>query len=194
MTKFETTFRGYNKDQVDKYILELEQKYANTLSDQKDRIFSLVDEISTLNDQLKQYKLDEQAISKSLVESQRLASELKYDADRYNQLTLRKAKIFYATWQTYAKTLLATLTDSEVRQFNALSDKIATLINSSEGIENSQTVSSIVPTVVQPTSSNNANPIVRVQNMSQQSIDPRELIDNDLSLEELCKDLGLMDN
>ncbi len=193
MTKFETTFRGYNKDQVDKYILELEQKYANTLRDQKDRIFSLVDEISTLNDQLKQYKLDEQAISKSLVESQRLASELKYDADRYNQLTLRKAKIFYATWQTYAKTLLATLSDSEVKQFNGLSDKIATLINSSEGIESSNSINSVVSTVADATSSNNANPIVRVQNMSQQSIDPRELIDNDLSLEELCKDLGLMD-
>lgn len=194
MTKFETTFRGYNKDQVDKYILELESKYDNTLRDQKDRIFNLVDDISTLNDQLKQYKLDEQAISKSLVESQRLASELKYDADRYNQLTLRKAKIFYATWQTYAKTLLATLTDSEVRQFNALSDKIGNLINCSEGTETNISIGGAVATVAETTACNDANPIVRVQNMSQQSIDPRELIDNDLSLEQLCKDLGLMDN
>ncbi len=190
MKKFDTQFRGYSKDQVDKYILELEHKYAGTLSDQKDRIFSLVDEISELNDQLKQYKMDEQAISRSLVESQRLASELKYDADRYSQLTLTKAKIFYATWQTYAKTLLATLTDSEVKQFNALSDKIGALIDTCQ--EGSR--GSVAPTDTAATSgaSQDANPIARVQNLTQQSIDPRELLDTDIDLESVCRELGLM--
>lgn len=192
MKKFDISHRGYNKDQVDKYIIELEHKYSSTLREQKDRIFTLVDEVSRINDELKQYKMDEQAISKSLVESQKLASELRFDADRYSQLTLSRAKVFHATWQTYAKTLLATLTDSEVKQFNALSDKIAMVINTCQ--DNGDF--GIAPTVVDKanTTVQDANPIVRVQNISQHSIDPKEILNNDIDLVSVCKELGLVSN
>ncbi len=217
MKTFDINFRGYDKEQVDNYLQDLESRYDSTMRAQKERIFSLVEEVSTLTEQLRQYKIDEQAISKSLVESQKLATELRYDADKYSQLTLSRAKVFYAAWQTYAKTLLATLTDGEVRQFNALSDKISTLIGAYEGNasagDNSQFVaasviadditndtvpadnvvsvtSNAVPSTV---SSQDANPINRVTGMAQQTIDPRELLRSDVSLEQLCKDLGLIE-
>ncbi len=221
MKTFDINFRGYDKEQVDNYLQDLESRYDSTMRAQKERIFSLVEEVSTLTEQLRQYKIDEQAISKSLVESQKLATELRYDADKYSQLTLSRAKVFYAAWQTYAKTLLATLTDGEVRQFNALSDKISTLIGAYEGndsaVDNSQYVAAGViaddftndtlpvdVSVADNTAVNNnavpstvsaqdANPINRVTGMAQQTIDPRELLRSDVSLEQLCKDLGLIE-
>lgn len=133
--KFSKQFRGYNRKQVDGYIAKISQDYENTLAEQKERIFQLDEENSSLKEQVKQYKIDEQAISKSLVESQKLANELKDDAEQFAQLTLNRAKIFYATWQSYAKTMLNSLTPEEVKQFNALSKKLETVIKVYEGDE-----------------------------------------------------------
>ena len=80
-----------------------------------------------------QFEQDEQAISKSLIESQKLAAELKNDAVRFSDLVLSRAKVFYATWQAYAKTLVATLDDQELLQFGRLMAKIERLINAYEG-------------------------------------------------------------
>lgn len=133
--KFKKAFRGYNRQEVDAFILKTKQEYEDLLAKQKERIFQLDEENSQLKEQVKQYKIDEQAISKSLVESQKLASELKGDAEQFAQLTLNRAKIFYATWQSYAKTMLNSLTPDEVKQFNTLSKKLENVIKVYEGDE-----------------------------------------------------------
>lgn len=197
MAKFDTVFRGYDKQAVDSYINDITTRYDNALASQKDRIFSLVDENGQLKEKLQQYIVDEQAISKSLVESQKLASELKYDAEKYSRLVLTRAKVFYATWQSYAKTLLATLTDAEVKQFNALADKVRQLIDTYEGdgttttmLDNVVATSTVIPT---QESKPTANPIERVQQAAGAVIDPKEIIETDQTLEELCRELGLID-
>lgn len=196
MVKFDTVFRGYDKQAVDSYINDITTRYDNALASQKDRIFSLVDENGQLKEKLQQYIVDEQAISKSLVESQKLASELKYDAEKYSRLVLTRAKVFYATWQSYAKTLLATLTDAEVKQFNALADKVRQLIDTYEGdgattmLDNVVATSTVIPT---QESKPTANPIERVQQAAGAVIDPKEIIETDQTLEELCRELGLID-
>lgn len=197
MAKFDTVFRGYDKQAVDSYINDITTRYDNALASQKDRIFSLVDENGQLKEKLQQYIVDEQAISKSLVESQKLASELKYDAEKYSRLVLTRAKVFYATWQSYAKTLLATLTDAEVKQFNALADKVRQLIDTYEGdgttttmLDNVVATSTVIPT---QESKPTANPIERVQQVAGAVIDPKEIIETDQTLEELCRELGLID-
>ncbi len=130
---FKKVFRGYDPDEVDKYIAEASAKEQQIRTAQKERIDELSDENYALRQQVKQYQTDEQAISKSLIASQHLAQELKFDAERYSDLVLSRAKIFYATWRAYAKTLVASLSEEEVRAFNELRRKIENVINAYEG-------------------------------------------------------------
>ena len=124
---FKRVFRGYDPEEVDKYIAETAQKEQQLRTAQKERIDELADENYALRRQV------EQAISKSLIASQHLAEELKFDAERYADLVLSRAKIFYATWRAYARTLLAALSEEEVRQFNVLRRKIEAIIDAYEG-------------------------------------------------------------
>ena len=122
--QFKKVFRGYSPKQVDDYLRELTQKHENIRLAQKQYLEELTEENYQLRHKVKQYQQDEQAIAKSLVDSQKLADELKNDAVRFSELVLSRAKVFYATWQAYAQTLVATLDEQELIQFNRLMAKI----------------------------------------------------------------------
>ncbi|MCM1043518.1 MAG: DivIVA domain-containing protein [Corallococcus sp.] len=131
--KFDIKMRGYDREQVDNYLLSTQQRYDEVMRTQKERIFALVDENARLQEELKQYRLNERAISQSLVESQKLAEELKTDAEKFSQIALQRAKVFYATWQSYAKTILSGMSSDEVKQFNLLARKIEKVMHDYEG-------------------------------------------------------------
>lgn len=229
---FKKVFRGYDPQEVEKYIADTAQKEQQLRASQKERIDELLDENYILRQQVKQYQTDEQAISKSLIASQNLAQELKFDAEKYSDLVLSRAKIFYATWRAYSQTLIASLSAEEVREFNALQRKIEGVINAYEGKDvakemteraenNKQTDAGIITDTksdsqkqavateasVQPAETSMAetvevtpsettmgvfaNPITKIENAADQVIDLRELTHPDMSLEDLCAELGL---
>ncbi len=188
---FNKVFRGYSPEQVDSYLSELEKKHADALALQRQRIDEFADENWALRKQVEKYKADEDAISQSLVESQKLAEQTQNDAEKYSQLTLLRAKIFYAAWHAYAQTLVATLSDEEVKVFNQTKDKIERLINSFEGGDVAKDAAAIVaqlPGDEPPT--NMANPIEKVEQAAH-VIELEELIRPTQSLGDLCRDLGL---
>ena len=233
--EFKKVFSGYSPKQVDEYIQQLTQKHEQVRLAQKQYLEELTEENYQLRHKVKQYQQDEQAIAKSLIDSQKLADELKNDAVRFSELVLSRAKVFYATWQAYAQTLVATLDEQELIQFNKLMTKIENIINAYEG-KNVQTdvktivdkahqtddvtdiATTVAPTtevattdIVEPTTEQPsepiaespdlaptattmgvyANPIGKIEQASQ-VIDLRELTIVDDSLEQLCKDLGLI--
>lgn len=229
---FKKVFRGYDPQEVEKYIADTAQKEQQLRASQKERIDELLDENYILRQQVKQYQTDEQAISKSLIASQNLAQELKFDAEKYSDLVLSRAKIFYATWRAYSQTLIASLSAEEVREFNALQRKIESVINAYEGKDvakemteraenNKQTDAGVITETksdsqkqavateasVQPAETSMAetvevtpsettmgvfaNPITKIENAADQVIDLRELTHPDMSLEDLCAELGL---
>lgn len=229
---FKKVFRGYDPQEVEKYIADTAQKEQQLRASQKERIDELLDENYILRQQVKQYQTDEQAISKSLIASQNLAQELKFDAEKYSDLVLSRAKIFYATWRAYSQTLIASLSAEEVREFNALQRKIESVINAYEGKDvakemteraenNKQTDAGVITDTksdsqkqavatealvqsaeasmaetVEVTPSETtmgvfANPITKIENAADQVIDLRELTHPDMSLEDLCAELGL---
>ena len=197
---FDKEFRGYNKSQVDAYLKEIESTYNDTMAQQRDRIFALVDENAALAERLKQYQADEKAIARALVESQKLADDLKHDADQYSQLTLRRAKVFHAAWQSYAQTILNAFSDEEMRQFNSLIKKIENLIDLYEGESASDDVAAVEAEQPAPSQHTDArqnqgarltNPIEKVTQASDAVIDLQEILEPQESLEDICQDLGL---
>ena len=219
---FKRKFNGYDTAEVDKYIEESEARDKQIRTAQKERIDELTEENYTLRQQLHQYQTDEQAISKSLIVSQRLAEDLKFDAEKYSDLVLSRAKIFYATWRSYAQTLISSLSPQEIAEFNKLQRKIEDVINAYEGKDvakeikereekktasgsaatehasrsldkkqQQQARATIDVTPTKTTMGTLANPISKIEQAADQVIDLRELTRTDLSLEELCAELGL---
>ena len=67
MAKFDINKKGYDPEQVDTFINKLSLKYEEKLSEQKDRVFSLKNELSLLEDKLENYKDKDKQISKALI-------------------------------------------------------------------------------------------------------------------------------
>lgn len=199
---FKRSFRGYDTAEVDAYLKNINEQHAHSFAEQKERIDVLLDENKALKSKIDEYERDEKAISKSLVESLRLADELKNDATKFSDLVLSRAKIFYATWHAYAETLVATLSPEEVAEFNKLQEKIGRLISAYEGKENdvAEPRKVDVTTAVEETEdarpsdkTMGVNPIKKVSECADQVIDLRELTaETEQSLEEICADLGLI--
>lgn len=131
--KFRKKFRGYDPYEVDRYLQEHAEKESKIRASQKERIDQLADENYVLRQELKGYRSDEKAIAQSLIESQNLAKEVKFNAEVYADVVLHRAKTFYATWRAYSQTLVSSLSKEEVAAFNALHKKIENLINAYEG-------------------------------------------------------------
>ena len=179
--KFNKSFRGYDVAQVDNYINAQQQRFEQVSSTQKQRIFELSDQNEQLKKQLEQYQLDEKAIKESLIESNKLALQLKNDAEKYSRVVLQRAKVFYATWQAYAKTMLNGFSSQEMEQFNQMLKKIEELIaNYGE------------PSLHQDEQLPLTNPVQKVEQATQHAIDLTELLKPEQSLEEMCNDLGLI--
>lgn len=128
--EFKRAFRGYDVNEVDRYIAETADKEKKIRLNQRERIDELSDENYLLREELNRYKSDEQAIIKSLVASRNLAHDVELSAEEYADKVLIQAKKFYATWQTYSKTLVATLTEDELKAFNELQRRLEDVIDS----------------------------------------------------------------
>ena len=188
---FKKVFRGYDPKQVESYIAETATKEQQIRTAQKERIDELSDENYALRQQLKQYQTDEQAISHSLIESQTLASKLREDADKYADAVLTRAKVFYATWRAYAQTLVYSLSADEVAEFNELQRKMEHAINDYEGNSSKVAATTIGKHSAKTKTAGYTNPIRKVET-AVNAIELDELTKTDVSLEDICTELGLM--
>ena len=188
--KFKKVLRGYDPKEVDRHLTETAAKEQEIRAAQKERIAELSEENRALRKLIRQYHADEQAISSSLIASQNLAHEVRLDADKYSEFVLTRAKIFCASWRAYSRTLVAALSDEEVRELNSLQRKIENLINAYEGKEVVEKVAA-----AEADSDKNhdfSNPISRIEDASEQVIDLAELTNPSQSLEEICIELGIV--
>ena len=187
--KFKMVLRGYDPKEVDKHLADTSAKEQEIRVAQKERIAELSEENRALKKLVKQYHADEQAISSSIIASQNLAQVVRLDADKYSEFVLTRAKIFCASWQAYSQTLIAALTDEEVRAFNAIQKKIESLI---VDYENRGAKEAAATEAKNDENCVFSNPISRIEGASEQIIDLNELVTPTQSLEEICIELGVM--
>ena len=176
--KFKKVFRGYDPKEVDRHLTESAVKEQQIRTSQKERIDELLEENRALRQELARYREDEHAISRALIESQQFAENARNQAEKYSDTVVQRAKIFCASWQAYSRTLVAALTDKEVREFNGLQRKIENLVAAYTGDAAQQVAAT--------------NPITRVESAAEQVIDLNELTVPTQSLEEICVELGII--
>ena len=197
--KFRKVFRGYDPAQVENYLVTQEKKNSEICSAQKQRIDELAQENTALRTVVAKYREDESAVSKALVASNKLALELQNDAEKFSELTLSRAKIFYATWYAYSQTFVSALSGEEVRQFNQLKLKVERIINAFEGQNVQHFASEVMEKLTAEESAEHTdavgqtahvNPIEKITAVAH-ARELSELLKPTETLGELCRDLGL---
>jgi len=126
--EFKKVFRGYDPVQVNKYIAETADKEASIRRSQKERIDELSEENYNLRDRIAELQLKQNSISDALITAQAVADEMERHAKQYADKALFEAKKFYATWQAYSKTIVASFTEDELAAFMNLERKIGDVI------------------------------------------------------------------
>ena len=99
MAKFDLDKKGYNTAQVDEFIKALTLKYEEKLSEQKDRVFSMRNEIRVLNERVEMYQTKDKQISKALVYAVEKADQIEASARKLYELELKRISILYSKWQ-----------------------------------------------------------------------------------------------
>lgn len=87
--EFGRSLRGYDPERVD--------QFRNQVADEMDRLIRQNQELESkarsLHDQLKSYREREASINDALVTAQQLRAEMRTQAERESQLTLREAQV-----------------------------------------------------------------------------------------------------
>ena len=99
MAKFDINKKGYDPEQVDTFINKLSLKYEEKLSEQKDRVFSLKNELSLLEDKLENYKDKDKQISKALIYAVEKAEQIESNASKLYNLEIKRLRLLYKQWE-----------------------------------------------------------------------------------------------
>lgn len=99
MSKFSLDKKGYNTTEVDNYINNLCLKYEEKLSEQKDRVFALKNELEQANEKLKQYIEKDKQISQALMYAVEKADEIESGAKKIYELETKRIRLLYKRWE-----------------------------------------------------------------------------------------------
>ena len=101
--KFALATRGYNKQQVDKYIEEKRQEYRDSLDQLRERITTLEQQLSQALKEGERAKSKEGKIAKTLLEVTDFAEERKEEIARLTACELERLEEFRDKWINLAK-------------------------------------------------------------------------------------------
>ena len=85
--KFSITFRGYNIQQVDEFIEQIQMNYTKIWKENQE----LKNQVDFLKKELEAYKIMENIINDSVIASKKLAEDIKYQAQQEANYILIKA-------------------------------------------------------------------------------------------------------
>lgn len=115
MAKFDINKKGYDVDQVDGFINKLSKKYEEKLSEQKDRVFSLKNELAVMQERLENYRDKDKQISQALVYAVEKAEQIESNASKLYDLEVKRLRLLYKQWLEIIERL--NVEDAELNSF-----------------------------------------------------------------------------
>jgi len=97
--KFDINKKGYDIEQVDNFINKLSVKYEEKLSEQKDRVFSLKNELALMEERLETYKDKDKQISQALIYAVEKAEQIENNASKLYDLEIKRIRLIYKQWE-----------------------------------------------------------------------------------------------
>jgi len=98
MVKFDIDKKGYDIEQVENYINNLSLKYEEKLAEQKDRVFTMRNELEVLKSRLEAYQNKDNQISQALYFAVEKAGQIENSARKLYDLEIKRVNILYERW------------------------------------------------------------------------------------------------
>lgn len=99
MVKFDVDKKGYDVEQVENYINNLSVKYEEKLAEQKDRLFTMRNELNMMKNRLEVYQNKDKQISQALVFAVEKAGQIENSARKLYDLEIKRISILYEHWK-----------------------------------------------------------------------------------------------
>ncbi|MBQ9276674.1 MAG: DivIVA domain-containing protein [Clostridia bacterium] len=96
--RFKVRHKGYDREAVESFIADMNEKSESALMAQKERIAGLVKQNEDLSTKLKVYEAREEQIKLTLVRATKTAEELEAEIKRKYKAELDRLKLFRAKW------------------------------------------------------------------------------------------------
>ncbi len=126
--KFDIERKGYKKTEVDEYIFSLKNDYESKLTEQKNRIFQLRNELDEKEKKIAEYSAKAELISSALIHAVAKADEIEKLAQKRYREEISALRAFHEKWQAHYDALLKKYPDDEglraQSKFNSAMDEV----------------------------------------------------------------------
>lgn len=194
----ELSKKKYKAEEVNALLVENSATYAEDISALKERIAELINENKNLSAAVEGYVKKEKLIDSALINAEKTAEAVRKKEEAHYALTVEKLKNFYFRWNSYFKSLYEKYPlYPEVKQAADLTERLREILKSGGDKSVIDKLSTAIP----------QNPRGK-----KQSFDPKAKIDEyiaatgdngfnleevlnpgELQLEDICKELGLIE-
>lgn len=189
--------KKYGAAEVEKLLSENSADFKDELYKQRDRINALVEENKKLLGELEHFKLKEDSIVRALVESESKAKEITEKSETEYALTVLSLKKFARKWESYFNELKEKypLYPAAVQAVK-LKEKLTELLKTGN---NKLVVEALSEKMERAPTNAPFDPKSKIDDYiaatSESGFNLEEVLNpGELHLEELCKELGLMEN
>lgn len=135
MAKFDINKKGYDTEQVDNFINKLSLKYEEKLSEQKDRVFALKNELAVVEERLNNYRDKDKQVSQALVFAVEKAEQIESNASKLYDLEVKRLRLLYKQWQDIiAKISLSDVSSAIVKELNSFTITIKEVLDQNSRI------------------------------------------------------------
>ena len=107
MAKFDINKKGYDVEQVDNFINKLSLRYEEKLSEQKDRVFSLKNELAVMEERLDTYREKDKQISQALIYAVEKAEQIEGNASKLYDLEVKRLRLLYKQWEELLQRIIS---------------------------------------------------------------------------------------
>lgn len=142
MVKFDIEKKGYDVEQVENYINTLSLKYEEKLAEQKDRVFTMRNELEVLKSRLEAYQNKDKQISQALYFAVEKAGQIENSARKLYDLEIKRVNILYERWGVLIDELEKSygrqnLDDNIVKMIDELRNGLNSVMEQNNNIANS---------------------------------------------------------
>ena len=190
--------RKYKKSQVETILKDNQMLYDNKIFEQKVKISELESENANLKSELDSLKSKQALIDKALISAEKHAKSVQEKADLQYQLTAEELKKFYLKWSEYFKRLKVKYPlYPEVKESADLIDSIKVLFKTKNLKLSVDRIEQKI-TTKQCNEQSVFNPKSKIDEYIASTSDNGFNLDEvlnpgELQLEDLCKELGLIE-
>ena len=190
--------RKYKKDEVKDLLDACAESYQSEIKDLQIQIAELKEENKSLNTSLNLYKEKEELISKTLQDAQKQANNIRNEAQEKCKAEILSLKQFAKRWRQYFAVVAEKYPlYSSVKESKELFDKLCKVLSIDVGDETVEQMNGIVSNVNVDRESG-FNPRSKIEDYivatSENGFNIDEVLNpGELKLEDLCRELGLID-